>query len=263
MKRWTRCNGALSVVALLVVLVLGPTRAPAADDLKPSSTLSGTVSVFAAASLTAAFQAIGAAFEKAHPTVKVQFNFGGSSTLVQQIQQGAPADVFASADEANVQKLVESGALAGAPQRFAGNRLQIAVAPNNPTRIATLADLAKPGLTIALCGPMVPCGCYAAEAFTKAGVAVPTASQELDVKAVLTKVGMGEADAGVVYVTDVRAAAGKVEGVDIPESSNVIARYPIAVVKDAPNAAAAASFIEFVLSPDGQRLLAGFGFLPR
>jgi len=222
-----------------------------------------TVTVFAAASLTAAFQAVGNGFEKLHPDTKVELNFAGSSTLVQQIQQGAPADVFASADETNMQKLVESGALAGAPQRFAGNRLQIAVAPNNPQRIATLADLAKPGLTIALCGPTVPCGRYAAEAFTKAGVTAPAASQEVDVKAVLTKVSLGEADAGIVYVTDVRAAAGKVAGVDISESSNVIASYPIAVLKDAPDAAAAAKFVEFVLSQDGQRVLAGFGFLSR
>ena len=116
---------------------------------------------------------------------------------------------------------------------------------------------------IALCGPTVPCGRYAAEAFGKAGMAAPAASQELDVKAVLTKVAMGEADVGIVYVTDVRAAAGKVESVDIPESSNVIARYPIAVVKNGPNAIAAAAFVDFVLAPRGQQLLDGFGFLPR
>ena len=222
-----------------------------------------TVTVFAAASLTAAFQAVGNAFENTHPDMKVQPNFAGSSTLVQQIQQAAPADVFASADEANMQKLVESGGIAGAPQLFARNTLQIVVSPGNPKHIAALADLAKPGLTIALCGPTVPCGRYAVEAFTKAGVTAPAASQELDVKAVLTKVSMGEADAGIVYVTDVRAAAGKVEGVDIPESSNVIARYPIAVVKNASNATAAAAFIDFILSSVGQQLLAGYGFLPR
>lgn len=222
-----------------------------------------TVNVFAAASLAGALQAVGSAFEKAHPDVKVQLNFAGSPTLVQQIQQGAPADVFASADEANMQKLVDGKEVAGAPQLFARNNLEIVVPPGNPKHIAALADLAKPGLTIALCGPTVPCGRYAAEAFGKAGIAVPAASQELDVKAVLSKVAMGEADAGIVYVTDVRAAAGKVEGVDIPESSNVTARYPIAMLKNAPNAAAAAAFVEFVLSPEGQRLLAGFGFLPR
>lgn len=253
------------VTALVVVFVFvgqswaeqpGKEKAAAAPQAR-------TVNVFAAASLTAAFQAVGNAFEKTHPDTKVQLNFAGSSTLVQQIQQGAPADVFASADEANMQKLVESGAIAGAPLLFARNSLQIVVPPGNPKHIAALADLAKPGLTIALCGPTVPCGRYAAQAFTKAGVTAPAASQELDVKAVLTKVAMGEADAGIVYVTDVRAAAGRVEGVDIPESFNVIARYPIAVVKNAPNAAAAAALIDFVLSSGGQQLLAGFGFLPR
>lgn len=203
------------------------------------------------------------AFEKAHPGAQVELNFAGSPTLVQQIQQGAPADIFASADEANMQKLVESDQVAGAPQLFARNTLQIVVPAGNPKHIATLADLAQPGLVIALCGPTVPCGRYANEAFAKAGVAAPAASQEVDVKAVLSKVSMGEADAGIVYVTDVRAAAGKVESVDIPESFNVLARYPIAVVKNAPNAVAAAAFVEFVLSSDGQRLLASFGFLPR
>jgi len=253
--------------ALAVLLIAIAARAPAreAGGAKAAATTStGTTTVFAAASLTQAFQAIASAFEHGHPNVKVQLNFAGSSTLVQQIQQGAPADVFASADEANMQKLVDGGAIAGAPQLFARNTLQIVVPAGNPKHIAALADLAKPGLTIALCGPSVPCGRYAAEAFTKAGVTAPAASQELDVKAVLTKVSMGEADAGIVYVTDVRAAApGKVVGVDIPASSNVMARYPLAVVKHAPNAAAAAAFVEFVLSPEGQRLLAGFGFLPR
>lgn len=236
-----------------------------AEEAKGAASLnpSGTVTVLAAASLTTAFQTMAGAFEKAYPGAKVALSFAGSSTLAQQIQQGAPADVFASADEANMQKLVEAGALAAAPRMFAHNQLQIIVAAGNPKHIAGLADLTKPGLTIALCGPTVPCGRYAAEAFATAGVAPPAASQELDVKAVLNKVSMGEVDAGIVYVTDVRAAAGKVEGVDIPVSSNVMARYPIAVVKNAPNAAAAEAFVAFVVSPEGQRLLARFGFLPR
>ena len=254
----------LLVAAIAVVLGFAA-RSRAEQPGKDNAVVpqTGTVNVFAAASLAAAFQAVGEAFGKAHPDLNVQLNFAGSSTLVQQIRQGAPADVFASADEANMQKLVESGAIAGSPQLFARNSLQIAVAPGNLKHIASLADVAKPGLTLALCGPSVPCGRYAAEAFGRAGVPVPAASQELDVQAVLSKVARGEADAGIVYVTDLRAAAGKVEGVDIPESSNIIARYPIAQVKDASNAAAAAAFIEFVVSPEGQQLLAGFGFLPR
>ncbi len=224
---------------------------------------SGTVTVFAAASLSAAFEAAALAFASARPDIKVQLNFAGSSTLVQQIQQGAPADVFASADETNMQHLVEAGAIAGTPQLFARNRLRIVVAPGNPKGITGLADLAKPGLTIALCGPTVPCGRYAAAAFAKAGLIAPAASGELDVKAVLNQVAMGEADAGIVYVTDMRAAGGTVVGVDLPESSNIVARYPIAVLKDASNMAAAVAFMDFVLSPDGQRVLAKFGFLSR
>ncbi len=254
-----------AIVAAFLVVGFGrqstaqeSTGGSSAAAITPATTLT----VFAAASLTAAFQAVANAFEQEHPTVKVQFNFAGSSSLVEQIKQGAPADVFASADEANMQKLVEAGEVAGAPQLFARNRLQIVVPAGNLKHIATLADLAKPGLTIALCGQPVPCGRYAAEAFAKAGVTAPTASQELDVKGVLNKVTMGEADAGIVYATDMRAAGGNVEGVDIPESSNVIARYPIAMMKNAPNPASAV-FVEFVLSPEGQQLLASFGFLPR
>jgi len=257
-------QSAATAALLVVVGLVGRSYAQPANAGKAAApTGPQTVTVFAAASLTAAFQNMATTFERAHPDVKVQLNFAGSSTLVQQIQQGAPADVFASADEANMQKLTESGAVAGTPQLFARNQLQIAVAAGNPKGIAGLADLTKPGLTIALCGPTVPCGRYAAEAFVKAGVTAPAASQELDVKAVVSKVAMGEEDAGIVYVTDVRAAGGKVTGVNIPESSNVIARYPIAMVKDAPNPAAATAFIDFVLSSDGQRILADFGFLSR
>jgi molybdate transport system substrate-binding protein len=225
--------------------------------------VANTISVFAAASLTSAFQAMAAAFEHDHAGVKVQVNFAGSPTLVQQILERAPADVFASADEASMQKLVDSGDIAAAPAIFARNALQIVVAAGNPKRVTGLADLAKPGLVIALCGATVPCGRYAAEAFAKAGIAAPAASQELDVKAVSSKVAMGEADAGIVYVTDVRAAGGKVEGVAIPEATNVVARYPIAVLKNASNPAAAGAFVDFVVSAHGQQVLARFGFLAR
>ncbi len=223
---------------------------------------SGIVTVFAAASLTAAFQSVVTAFEEAYPGVKIRLDFGGSQMLVQQIQQGAPADVFAAADEASMQKLVRSGALSTAPEIFARNTLQIVVAAGNPKHIRSLADLAKPGLILALCGPTVPCGRYTTEAFGKAGVPVPAASQELDVKAVVTKVGLGEADAGIVYVTDVRAAGRAVEGVDIPAPTNIIARYPIARLGGAPNPVAATAFVAFVLSSRGQQVLASHGFLP-
>lgn len=223
---------------------------------------SETMTVLAAASLTAAFQAMADAFEKSHPTVKLQLSFAGTQTLVQQIQQGAPADVFAAADEASMQKLVESGEVTGAAQVFARNKLQIVVPAGNPKHIVALADLGKPGLTIALCGPTVPCGRYATAAFGNAGVPVPAASQELDVKAVASKVAMGEADAGIVYLTDVRAAGNTVEGVDIAAPANVIAHYPIALLKSALHPAAGAEFVAFVLSADGQRILGTLGFLP-
>jgi len=222
-----------------------------------------TVTVFAAASLTAAFQALATAFEQQHPGTKVQLNFSGSPTLVQQIREGAPADVFAAADEGTMQKLVQSGEVSGAPELFARNTMQIVVPAGNPQQIRALADLARPGLTIALCGPTVPCGHYAAEAFSKAGLAVPAASQEPDVKAVLNRVTLGEADAGIVYVTDVRAAGKKVVGVDIPAAVNVVARYPIAILKHAPHVAAAKAFLDFVLSPAGRQVLTTFGFAPR
>jgi len=238
-------------------------RAQLADDGTTLATPSRTVTVFAAASLTAAFQAMAVAFEKDQPAVKVQLNFSGSATLVQQIQEGAPADVFAAADEVTMQKLVEGGTAAAAPAIFARNTLQIAVARGNPKHITALADLARPGLIIALCGPTVPCGRYALEAFHKAGVALPAASQELDVKAVVSKVAMGEVDAGIVYATDVRAAGGTVEGVDIPAAANVVARYPIVALSTAPSPAVAAAFVAFVLSAHGQQVLGDFGFLPR
>lgn len=253
--------------ALVVVLAtLSAARAPAQQDggsMPGTPVNAGAVTVLAAASLTAAFQSLATAFEHGHPHLAVQLNVAGSSTLVQQIQQGAPADVFAAADEANMQKLAAAGALAGAPQVFVTNALQIVVRAGNPKRIANLVDLTKPGLTIALCGPTVPCGHYAAEAFEKAGVSVPPASQEVDVKAVLAKVSLGEADAGVVYVTDVQAAGNTVEGVAIPASANVVARYPIAVLKSASNPAGAAAFVAFILSPEGQRVLTSFGFISR
>jgi molybdate transport system substrate-binding protein len=218
------------------------------------------VTVFAGSSLTDAFAKIGDELMKANPGARFIFNFGSSSTLATQITNGAPADVFASADEANMQKVVDAGLAAGQPQAFATNELQIAVAPGNPKRIAGLADLAQSDVVLVLAAPTVPAGKYALEAFAKAGVAAKPLSQEIDVRAVLNKVSLGEADAGIVYVTDVRAAAGRVAGVDIPPQFQVVARYPIAVVKDSKNAALADRFVEYLTSPAGQDILAGFGF---
>jgi molybdate transport system substrate-binding protein len=221
-----------------------------------------TVSVFAAASLTEAFRTIGKDFEAAHPGAKIEFNFAGSSTLARQIVEGAPADVFASADDENMSKVVDAGDVAGTPERFVRNRLAIIVPRGNPNHVKSLADLARPGLVISLAAPGVPVGRYAAEAFAKANTPVPDASREADVKAVVTRVSMGEADGGIVYVTDVAAGGDKVEAVSIPEAQKVLASYPIAVLKGAPNAPGAGDFVAYVLSPPGQRVLAASGFLP-
>lgn len=220
------------------------------------------LTVSAAASLTAAFGEIGAAFAGAPGGLPVRSNFAGSSTLVQQIREGAPVDVFASADEANMQKLVDARAVAGSPEIFARNRLEILVARGNPKKIESLADLARSDVRASLCGPAVPAGRYAREAFAKAGVAVPETSQELDVKAVVSRVLLGEADAGVVYSTDVRAAGDDVEGIAIPDAQNVVARYPVAVLEEARQPEAARAFVTFLRGADVQAILARHGFLP-
>jgi len=230
--------------------------------LAASAAGGATVSVLAAASLTEAFRTIGKDFEAAHPGSKVEFNFAGSSTLARQIIEGAPADVFASADDENMKKVVDAGDVAGAPKPFVHNRLAIIVARGNPKRIEGLADLARPGLTISLAAPGVPVGRYAAEAFAKAKTPVPDASREADVNAVVMRVSMGEADAGIVYTTDVTAGRDTIEAVPIPEVQNVVASYPIAQLTGAPNASGARDFVAYVLSPAGQRVLASFGFLP-
>jgi molybdate transport system substrate-binding protein len=243
------------VVAAWVAVVLAAQPAAA----KPK--LSGEVTVFAAASLTESFTEIAKRFEKKYPDVTVRLNFDASSNLAAQIQQGAPADVFASADDANLQKTIDSGDVVAPPAVFAKNRLEIAVEKGNPEKVKRLTDLARPELVVVLCADAAPCGRYAAEAFTKAGVEVSPASKEENAKAALSKVSLGEADASVVYVTDVKAAEDNVSGVKIPEPENVIASYPIAVVKESENAAAAKAWGLFVQSTVAQKTLRKFGFL--
>ncbi|MDP9275692.1 MAG: molybdate ABC transporter substrate-binding protein [Chloroflexota bacterium] len=225
-----------------------------------SALLAGSITVFAGSSLTDAFKNASDELTKTNPDARFRFNFGSSSTLATQITNGAPADVFASADDANMQKVVDAKLTDGAAAPFVSNRLQIAVAPGNPKKIAGLADLARPDVVLVLAAPTVPAGRYALEALTKAGVTPKPVSQEVDVRAVLNKVSLGEADAGIVYVTDVKSAAGRVTGVDIPEQHQVLARYPIAVVKDSKNARLAHAFVDYLLSPAGQSMLAEFGF---
>src|ERR1700736_2531543 len=226
-----------------------------------AAALSGSIIVFAASSLTAAFGTIGGNFQKAYPATTVHFSFAGSSTLVAQIQQGAIGDIFASADQPNMQKLVNAGLTSGSPSIFARNKLQIVVPAGNPKHMSGLADLGRSGLIVVLCAPAVPCGRYAAQALQKANVMVKPASEESDVKAALTKVALGEADASIVYVTDVKAAGAQVKGIDIPDALNVIADYPVVVLKDSQNIALARAFIGY-LHANGLKTLARYGFLP-
>ena len=247
------------VAAMLAVAALVLAGCGGDDEPSGGSTASpAELKVFAAASLTAAFTEIGEQFTSSNGT-KVTFNFAGSQALATQIQQAAPADVFASADTANMDKVTD---LVNTPQNFAGNQLQIAVEKGNPKNIQGLDDLASSDLKVVLAAPEVPAGKYAAEALAKADVTVKPVSEEDNVKAVVTKVSLGEADAGIVYVTDVTAGGDKVEGVDIPEELNVLATYPIATVKASQAQDQAQAFMDQVLGAEGQQVLKQYGFLP-
>lgn len=251
-----------------LVVALGSIGACGSEDsgnrTSNPDAVAGTVTVFSAASLSGAFESIGEAFESANPDVTVVFNFAASSDLAAQITEGAPADVFASADLSNMTKLVDAklidaGASAG-PAVFATNSLEIVVAPGNPLGIAGVADLVDPDLILVTCAPEVPCGTYAGQIFENAGIIVTPDSYEENVKAVVNKVVLGEADAGIAYATDVIAAADDASGVGIPADIDVVAEYPIAVTGDAPNPTAAAAFVQFVLGEPAQQILTGFGF---
>lgn len=226
-----------------------------------TAALDGDITVFAAASLTDVFTEIGEAFEAGNPDVDVAFSFAASSDLVNQINEGGPADVFASADVANMDKLTDEEGTAGEPSVFATNTLQIIVEPGNPEGIAGLEDLAgNPDLIVVSAAPEVPVGAYTQDVFASAGVEIEIDSLEENVRAVVDKVVIGEADAGVVYATDVAAAGADAEGIEIPADVNVIADYPIAVTADAPNPDVAAAFDAFVLGAEGQEILAEYGF---
>jgi molybdate transport system substrate-binding protein len=228
----------------------------------PSSStgsVSGTVTVFAAASLTESFGILGKQFEAAHPDTTVKFNFGASSALAESITQGAPADVFASASPKNMQQVVDGGEATDS-KTFANNVMEIAVPPDNPANVSTVADMAKSGVKVALCQPQVPCGTVAAQVFKNANVTLKPVTLSPDVKSVLTSVQLGEVDAGMVYKTDVQAAGTKVKGVEIPPDQNASTSYPIAALSKAPNSAGAAAFVDYVLSADGEKVLAQAGF---
>jgi molybdate transport system substrate-binding protein len=221
----------------------------------------GSVTVFAASSLTEAFTALAGPVRSSRG-LSLTFDFAGSQQLAAQIEQGAPADVVAAADRATLERLRQSGRLAGAPVAFATNRLEIVVRGGNPDHVTTLADLARPGLKVVLADPRVPAGGYAAQALARAGVVVHPVSLEDNVKAVVTKVGLGEADAGLAYVTDVRSAAASVVGVPLADAEQVVATYTAAVVKDAPHAGPARLFLTVLRSAAGKAVLQRFGFGP-
>jgi molybdate transport system substrate-binding protein len=225
-----------------------------------SAKVSGQVTVFAAASLKESFTTLGETFEKQHPGTEVTFNFAGSDTLAASITSGAPADVFASASPKTMATVTDAGAAAGTPVTFVRNQLEIATLPGNPDRVSSLKDLTKSGLKVVLCDKTVPCGAAARKALDASGLELTPVSYEQDVKAALTKVELKEADAAVVYRTDVKAAGDKVTGVDFPESAKAVNDYPIALLENAPNTDAAKAFIELVKSAEGQRVLTGAGF---
>ena len=240
--------------AVLLGIIVALTSCSAGPDSSGSS--EQTVTVFAAASLTDAFDEIGRDFGDAAGDVSVEFNFLASSDLAAQIVEGAPADVFASADERSMARVVDEG-IATDPVVFAENRLSIAVPAGNPRGIESLNDLQDPDLVVALCNEECPAGRYAVEIFEAAAITVEPDSLEADVRGVLTRVGLGEADAGLVYATDI-AAEPDVDGVDIGEEHNVVARYPIAALEGAPESATA--FIDYVRSAPGKRTLTEHGF---
>ncbi|MFB8249318.1 molybdate ABC transporter substrate-binding protein [Streptomyces sp. NPDC055952] len=255
-----RLRVAGGAVAALLALSACSSADPAPDK-GSSSELSGTVTVFAAASLQESFEKLGAAFEKQHPGTEVTFSFGGSDSLAAGINSGAPADVFAAASPATMALVTDRKAAAGTPAVFVRNRLQIATLPGNPDRITSLKDLAEPGLKVVLCDEAVPCGAAARKALKAAGLRVTPVSYEQDVKSALTKVELKEADAAVVYRTDVRAAGDKVDGVDFPESADAVNDYPIALLEQARNPETAKAFIALVRSAEGRKVLSGAGFL--
>lgn len=246
-------------VALAVVLAA---LAPATAVHAHRQSLSGEIVVSAAASLTDGFVAIGTEFRRLHPRVRVRFNFGSTTALVTQIQAGAPVAVFASADLASQDRLLQAGNIASSPRVFARNTMQIAVKRGNPLGIERLADLTK-ARTVALCGRTVPCGVYAASVLIRSGVKLAESSitRGLDAKATLASVAFGDADAAIVYASDVRAAGKSVRGVAIPRAQNVTAVYGISVIRGAGNQQLARAFVDFVLSSNGRLILARQGFL--
>lgn len=249
-------TAAITVLALAGCGGSGGNKATASSD---GGKLSGTLTVFAAASLTGVFNDLGDQLEKDNPGLQVTFNFAGSDALATQITQGAPADVFASANTTQMKAVTDAGQ-ATDPKVFAENVLEIAVPQGNPGHVTGIKDFGNAHLTLAVCAPSVPCGAAAQKVFQAAGVDAKPDTEETDVKAALTKVQLGEVDAALVYTTDVKAAGDKVQGIAFPETEKAVNQYPIVELKAAPNPTAAKAFVDLVNSATGQKALENAGF---
>jgi len=249
-----------SAFVTLFAAVLLPGILGGCSSSQPAGTGGGRLTVFAAASLKKAFSEIGDQFKTDNPGTDVEFSFAGSADLVTQLTQGAPADVFASADGKNMAKVEKAGLLAGPSVNFASNTLTIVVAPGNPKRVASFQDLAQPDLSVVVCAPQVPCGSATQKVEQATGVTLNPVSEESQVTDVLNKVLTGQADAGVVYVTDAQGAGDKVRAVAFPESASAVNTYPIAVTKGAQDPELAQKFIETVTGEAGQKILTAAGF---
>jgi molybdate transport system substrate-binding protein len=260
----TRGLLALPAAALLALTACGGASGDGASGSaaaeSPGGELTGTLTVFAAASLTDVFTDLGDQLEEANPGLDVQFNFAGSDALAAQITQGAPADVFASANEKQMKVVTAAGLQGADPTIFAENVLEIAVPKGNPGHVTGLEDFENADLTLAVCAPSVPCGAAAQTVFQAAGIDARPDTEETDVKAALNKVQLGEVDAALVYATDVEAAGDRVEGIEFPEADQAVNEYPICVLKAAPNPAAAKAFVDLVTSDEGQQALEAAGF---
>lgn len=250
-RRWRACLAAAGVLAVC-----------ACGGGASSGEPGGTLVVFAAASLTESFTELAKIYEQQHPGTDVTMNFAGSSSLAQQITRGAPADVFASANPRQMGVTVRAGETAGSPRTFVRNELRIAVPPGNPAGVSGLAAFGRESLKIAVCAEQVPCGAAARKALDVAGVRLKADTLAQDVKAVLTKVRLGEVDAGLVYRTDVISAGDAVGDIGFPVADKAVNDYRITTLQDAPNAAGASEFVRFVLSGRAQQILAGYGFEP-
>jgi molybdate transport system substrate-binding protein len=252
------------LAAILAVLALGSAacgEGTVGEGTGDGSAIDGSITVFAAASLEGTFTELALRFEEAHPGAEITLNVAGSSDLATQIAEGAPADVFASADTSTMDRLVGAGLLSGDPTDFATNTLQLAVPPDNPADVASLADAARPGVKTVVCAAQVPCGAMAARVEEAAGIDLTPVSEEASVTDVLGKVRSGEADAGLVYVTDVRTAGGSVLGILVPEATGVITTYPIAGLAGSAEGTTTRAFLDFVTGTNGRIVLeeAGFG----